>query len=90
MPPGSRTSSGWPGSKTGLATSPRERPSSPIIPGLTKEEIKALKENLAEPELESKGAKALGPKLTLFLGKIIKAAMVLDPNCTCLGKGCEE
>lgn len=45
---------------------------------------------MAEPELESKGAKALGPKLTLFLGKIIKAAMVLDPNCTCLGKGCEE
>jgi hypothetical protein len=57
---------------------------------LTEEEIRALKENAAGPELISKGAKALSPKLTLFLGEIIKAAMVPDPNCSCKGKGCDE
>jgi len=57
---------------------------------LTEEEIMSLKENSAGPELISKGAKALSPKLVLFLGEIIKAAMVPDPNCTCKGKGCDE
>lgn len=57
---------------------------------LTEEEIRALRENAAGPELISKGAKALSPKLTLFLGEIIKAAMVPDPNCSCKGKGCDE
>jgi hypothetical protein len=57
---------------------------------LTEEEIKVLKENAAGPELIGKGAKALSPKLTLFLGEIIKAAMIPDPNCSFRGKGCEE
>ena len=57
---------------------------------LTEEEIRALKDNAAGTELISKGAKALSPKLVLFLGEIIKAAMVPDPNCTCRGKGCDE
>ena len=30
------------------------------------------------------------PKLTLFLGEIVKAAMVPNPDCACRGKGCEE
>ena len=30
------------------------------------------------------------PKLTLFLGEIVKAAMVQNPDCTCKGKGCED
>src|SRR5512139_331931 len=38
---------------------------------LTEEEIKALKENAAGPELISRGAKALSPRLVLFLGEII-------------------
>lgn len=57
---------------------------------LTEEEIKALKENAAGPELISKGTKALSPKFTLFLGEIIKAAMVPNPDCPCGGKGCDE
>lgn len=57
---------------------------------LTEEEIRALKENMAGPELINKGAQALSPKLTLFMGELIKAAMVPDPNCKCKGKGCDE
>ena len=30
------------------------------------------------------------PKLTIFLGEIVKAAMVPDPDCNCKGKGCDE
>ena len=57
---------------------------------LTEEEIRALKENAAGPELISKGAKALSPKLTLFLGELCKAGIVPDPGCTCGGKGCQD
>ena len=37
-----------------------------------------------------KASKALSPELVLFLGEIVKAAMVPDPDCTCKGKGCNE
>ncbi len=57
---------------------------------LTEDEIKALKENTASPELIEKGAKALDPKLVLFLGELLKASMVPDPDCPCKGKGCPE
>ena len=42
------------------------------------------------PELILKASQALTPKLTLFLGEIVKAAMMPNPDCTCKGKGCEE
>ena len=57
---------------------------------LTDEEVEALKNNTASAELIAKSARALSPKLTLFLGEIVKIAMVPDPNCTCRGKGCDE
>jgi hypothetical protein len=57
---------------------------------LTEDEIKALKENEADPELTGKASKALSPKLTLFLGELVKASMVPDPGCSCKGKGCDE
>jgi len=57
---------------------------------LTSEEVEALKNNTASPELIAKSAKALSPKLTLFLGEIVEAAMVPDPDCSCKGKGCDE
>ena len=41
-------------------------------------------------ELILKASQALTPKLTLFLGEIVKAAMVPNPDCTCKGKGCDE
>mgnify|MGYP001164735108 CR=1 FL=1 len=41
-------------------------------------------------ELILKASQALTPKHTLFLGEIIKVAMVSNPDCTCRGKGCEE
>lgn len=57
---------------------------------LTEEEIQALKDNTAGPELIEKGSKALEPKLVLFLGELVKASMVPDPACSCRGKGCQE
>lgn len=57
---------------------------------LTNEEIEVLKSNTAGPELIAKSAKALSPKLTIFLGEIVKAAMVPDPGCACRGNGCDE
>ena len=33
------------------------------------------------PELVMKASKALSPKLVLFLGELVKAAMVPDPDC---------
>ncbi len=57
---------------------------------LTEEEIKALKNNTASPELIEKGAKALEPQLILFLGELVKASMVSDPDCPCKGQGCPE
>jgi len=57
---------------------------------LTEEEIQALKNNTASPELIEKGAKALEPKLVLFMGELLKASMVPDPDCSCKGQGCDE
>ena len=42
------------------------------------------------PELILKASQALTPKLTLFLGEIIKISMVPNPDCACRGKGCDE
>jgi hypothetical protein len=68
--------------------------------GLTEEDIGALKaESPAEPEAKPKepptelilkASQALTPKLTLFLGEIIKTSMVPNPGCACSGKGCDE
>ena len=55
------------------------------IPAETEAEPKEL-----PTELILKASQALTPKLTLFLGEVIKAAMVQNPDCTCKGKGCEE
>jgi hypothetical protein len=41
-------------------------------------------------ELILKASQALTPKLTLFLGDIVRAAMVPNPDCACKGKGCDE
>jgi hypothetical protein len=57
---------------------------------LTDEEIEALKSNTASVDLIAKSAKALIPKLTLFLGEIVKAAKVPDPDYNCKGKGCDD
>jgi len=57
---------------------------------LTPEEVEALKSNTADERLMQKGAKALSPKLTLFLGELCKAGIVPDPGCACKGKGCQE
>lgn len=57
---------------------------------LTDEEVAALKNNTADPELIKKGSKALSPQLTLFLGELCKAGIVPNPDCTCKGKGCED
>ena len=57
---------------------------------LTPEEVEALKSNTADPKLVQKGAQALSPKLTLFLGELCKAGMVPNPDCACKGKGCDE
>jgi len=57
---------------------------------LTAEEVEALKNNTADEGLLQKGAKALSPKLTLFLGELCKAGIVPTPDCSCKGKGCEE
>ncbi len=57
---------------------------------LTPEEVEALKNNTADEKLVQKGAKALSPKLTLFLGELCKAGIVRDPECVCKGKGCDE
>ena len=59
--------------------------------GLDQENAPAEKESKEPPtELILKASQALTPKLTLFLGEIVKAAMVLNPDCPCEGKGCEE
>ena len=57
---------------------------------LTKEEIEAIKENKATADTIQKGAKAISPQLTLFLGELCKAGIVPDPACKCKGKGCQE
>ena len=57
---------------------------------LTEAEIKAIQENKAKADVIQKGAKALSPELTMFLGELCKAGMVPDPDCSCKGKGCEE
>lgn len=57
---------------------------------LSEEELQAIKENRASPEVLQKGAKALSPQLTMFLGELCKAGIVPDPACSCKGKGCEE
>ena len=57
---------------------------------LTKEEIEAIKENKATADTIQKGAKAISPELTLFLGELCKAGIVPDPDCKCKGKGCDE
>jgi hypothetical protein len=57
---------------------------------LTPAEVEALKSNTADEKLVQKGAKALGPRLTLFLGELCKAGIVPDPDCKCKGKGCDE
>lgn len=59
--------------------------------GLDQENTPAENESKEpSPELILKASQALTPKLTLFLGEIVKAAMVPNPDCTCNGKGCEE
>jgi hypothetical protein len=57
---------------------------------LTPDEVEALKNNTADEKLVQKGAKALSPKLTLFLGELCKAGIVPNPDCACKKKGCEE
>lgn len=58
--------------------------------GMTEAEAKAMENKDASPELIAKASAALSPKLTLFLGELIKAAMIPNPDCACKGKGCEE
>lgn len=58
--------------------------------GLTEEEAKALESNDAPPELIAKASAALTPKLTIFMGELIKASMVPNPDCKCGGQGCDE
>jgi hypothetical protein len=50
----------------------------------------ALQNNTASPELVAKAAKALSPKLVLFLGELAKASIVPNPGCACKGKGCPD
>lgn len=57
---------------------------------LTPEDVDALKNNTASEELVQKGAKALSPKLTLFLGELCKAGIIPNPECACKKKGCED
>lgn len=57
---------------------------------LSEEEVEALKNNTADDATIQKGAKALSPKLTLFLGELAKAGIVPNPDCTCKGEGCED
>jgi hypothetical protein len=57
---------------------------------LTPEEVEALKNNTADEALIQKGAKALSPKLTLFLGELCKAGIIPNPECKCEKKGCDE
>ena len=57
---------------------------------LTDAEVAALENKTADQDLIAKASQALDPKLTLFLGELVKAAMVPNPDCTCKGKGCEE
>lgn len=57
---------------------------------LTEDEAAKLKDNTADMELILKASQALDAKLTLFLGELVKAAMVPNPDCTCKGKGCED
>jgi len=59
--------------------------------GLDQKNAPAEKESKEPPtELILKASQALTPKLTLFLGEIVKASMVPNPDCSCRGKGCEE
>ena len=52
--------------------------------GLDQENAPAEKEpNEPSAELILKASQALTPKLTLFLGEIIKTSMVPNPDCTC-------
>jgi len=57
---------------------------------LTPEEVDALKNNTADAATVQKGAQALSPELTLFLGELAKAGIVPNPDCSCKGKGCDE
>lgn len=57
---------------------------------LTPEEVEALKDNTASKDLVQKGAKALSPKLTLFLGELCKEGIIPDPACKCQGRGCPD
>lgn len=63
--------------------------------GLVESDIKALeagvnKESAAEIA-DKIPLEILTPKLTLFLGELVKAGLVRegDPDCACKGKGCE-
>lgn len=70
-----------------------EGPAEPedVREGLDQKNASAEKEpKVLSTELILKASQALTPKLTLFLGEIIKVAMVPDPNCSCRGKGCDE
>lgn len=57
---------------------------------LTPDEMESLKSNTADQKLVMKGAEALTPQLTLFLGELCKAGIVPNPDCACKGKGCDE
>lgn len=57
---------------------------------LTEKEMMPLKENDVPPELIAKVARAISPKLKLFLGELCKVGIVPDPECICKGRGCAE
>ena len=62
-----------------------------IPEGLDQENAPAEKEpKELTTELILKASQALTPRLTLFLGEIVKASMVPNPNCPCGGEGCDE
>ena len=57
---------------------------------LTDEDRAAMQNNSADPSVTAKATKMISPKLKIFLGEIVKEALVPDPECTCHGKGCQE
>lgn len=58
--------------------------------GLTIEGKIAIESNTSDPSITAKAAKMISPKLKIFLGELVKEALVPDPECTCHGKGCQE
>jgi hypothetical protein len=57
---------------------------------LTDEEKADTENNISGHSITAKATKMISPKLKIFLGELVKEALVPDPECTCHGKGCSE